>query len=417
MIRAYLDNNATTKPAAAVLEAMLPFLGDIYLNPSSAAGELLGATRVFRTALRAVAGLAGDAELADRFVLTSGASEANSWAVAGALETFGAGHLVTTAIEHPSILKALQAARPRGFELSVVNPDSDGVVRPEMLEAVLRDDTRYVSIMLANNETGAIQPLAELAQRIRARAPRAVIHTDATQAFGRIPLDLADTHSSVDLLSMSAHKFHGPKGVGALFVREGVQLRALIHGEQQEGMRGGTLNAAAAAGLGAAAALAARRLDAFQKVALLRDRFESRLIAGLPGAWINGLAAERLANTSSITIPGVRAAELVDELALRGVCISMGSACSAGSLAPSHVLLAMGLSHDDALSTIRVSLCVDTTDEELEVAIGSILEIVSAKVQGDPEFTQYPVPLGATRDSKVRDSRIGHGGLRKAPAA
>lgn len=380
MIRAYLDNNATTKPASAVVEAMMPYLTDLYLNPSSVAGKVHGADSAIPSAKRAIATLMGNVDLAPRFVLTSGASEANSWVFDAATRVTTPRHIVISAIEHPSVLAAARAAGDRGHRLDIVPVDQNGLVQLEALADWLMPETALVSIMLANNETGAIQPIERLTKMIRSRAPSAWIHSDMTQAVGKIPVDL-EALDEIDLVSLSAHKFHGPKGMGALFIRDGLTLEPLVHGEQEDGMRGGTLNAAAAAGLASSADIAGHRLSDMERVEAQRNTFESRLMSGLEGVSINAKAVRRLPNTSSITIDGVDANDLVDMLAIRGICIASGSACSAGSDAPSHVLTAMGLPFDRARSTIRISLSRETTDFEIELVLTELVERVVATRQ------------------------------------
>jgi cysteine desulfurase len=376
MIKAYLDNNATTKPASAVVSAMLPYLTDLYLNPSSIAGQVLGVDRAVPDAKRALAGLLGNVDLSARFVLTSGASEANSWVFAAAERVADRSHFVISAVEHSSVLSAGRAAVLGGHELDILPVDHNGLVQIDALDDVLRPDTTLVSIMLANNETGAIQAIGPLAKTIRKRAPSAWIHCDATQAVGKVPVDLDQTLWDVDLVSLSAHKFHGPKGIGALFIRDGVMLKPLVHGEQEDGLRGGTLNAAAAAGLATAADIAFHRLASMERVGALRNAFEDYLTSSLEGVSVNAKAVPRLPNTSSITIEGIDANQLVDTLALRGICIASGSACLAGSDAPSHVLTAMDLSYCQAKSTIRVSLSHETTDNEIDLALAELTESV-----------------------------------------
>lgn len=354
---AYLDNNATTAMAPEVLEAMLPFLRDQYLNPSSVAGELLGAARPLGAARRALARLLGDAGLAERFTLTSGASEANSWAVhAATVGRLGPSHLVSTAIEHPSLLAALEARRRRGDQVDLVKPTVDGVVEPDAFASALRPDTAFASFMFANNETGVVQPVAALVAAVRRVAPSALVHVDATQAVGKLPLDLDADFGAVDLVSLSAHKFHGPKGVGALYVRTGLRLEPLIHGSDGEGDRGGTPDPSRAAGMAAAACAALARTGAWDRVRVLRDGLEASILAMAPHARINGRGAARLPNTISVTIPGLDAGDAIAALAAEGVCVSGGSACSSGSPEPSHVLLAMGMSREHARSTLRLSL-------------------------------------------------------------
>ncbi|MGE4335464.1 MAG: cysteine desulfurase family protein [Pigmentiphaga sp.] len=373
MIRAYLDNNATTRPYDAVLKAQLLVQQELYLNASSLAGELLGAARPLAEARMAMLNLlGGDAE--DRLVLTSGASEANAWAVFGA--TSSGSHIVTTAVEHRSILAASEAARARGLTVALVGVDANGLISPDTLAASLRPDTQLVSIQLANNETGVIQPLGSLAAMIRKNAPGALIHCDATQAVARITIDLSDMLAEIDLLSFSAHKFHGPKGIGGLFIRDGVELTPLIAGEQEGGLRGGTSNAPGAAGLAVAARQAQANLKAMAAVAELRDELESRLLALYPGAQINGAGAPRLPNTSSVLFPGALAEDLVEALALQGICVATGSACTAGATAPSHVLTAMGLAPADARATLRFSLSVETQHQEIDLTLAALAPLL-----------------------------------------
>lgn len=373
MMKAYLDNNATTRPFPEVVEAMRPYWTDLYVNPSSVVGRMMGIDCAIDNAKRALGQLLGGVDLANCVHLTSGASEANSWALAGALEGCARAHIVVSAIEHPSLLAACDAARRAGHAVTPVTVTHEGVVDCVAFEAALEPETRIVSVMLANNETGAIQPLARLASILRAKAPQAILHCDATQAVGRVPVDLLEVLSEVDLLSLSAHKFHGPMGVGALFIRPGVTIAPLIHGGQERGLRGGTLNAGAAAGLAAACRIARERISEWPRQQARRDNFERALRQVIPAVSINAANASRLPNTSSITIPGLDAADLVDALALQGICIAMGSACSAGSDAPSHVLTAMGLSQAQARSTIRISISQETTQAELDTALSAIV--------------------------------------------
>ena len=246
-LRAYLDNNATARLAPEALAAMMPYLTDIYLNASSLAGELVGAARPLVNAERELARLFDAEDLADRFFLTSGASEANSWALQVGTANHAPGHLVSTAIEHPSLLNGLEAKAKQGWAISLARPHRNGQIEPSAVAALLRPDTALVSVMLANNETGVLQPVAEIAKLIRECCPSALFHVDATQAVGQIPLSLLGNLGDADLISISAHKFHGPKGCGALFAAESVGLPALVHGSQQNGHRGGTPDTVAAA--------------------------------------------------------------------------------------------------------------------------------------------------------------------------
>ncbi len=378
MIRAYLDNNATTRPAPSVIAAMRKYLEKLYLNPSSTAGRILqGHADPVVRAKRELGALLGSVDLAEGVVLTSGASEANSWAVFGATQSKLSGHIVMSAIEHPSLRRAVEAAAKRGFEVSIVPVDANGLVDEDAFRHALRAHTCLVSVMLANNETGVVQPVARLSRQVREICLEAMIHCDATPALGRIAVDLDGVLAEVDLLSLSGHKFHGPKGVGALFVRQGVQLPAMIHGEQEEGLRGGTFNTPAAAGIAEAARLLRERDLVPSSVGQLRDYLEVRLLSLVPNARVNGAGVQRLCNTSSVVLPGLDAAETVDRLAISGICVSTGSACSAGASAPSAVLLAMGLSYSDALSTLRFSLSHETTRAEIDASVDAIGALIS----------------------------------------
>ena len=374
-LRAYLDNNATTRLAPEALAAMTPYLTEVFLNPSSAAGELLGASRPIADARLALARLLGADGLEGRFLLTSGASEANSWALHAAVTDRPPGRLVSTAIEHPSLLAALEARRRAGWTVDLAGPDPEGVVRPDALAPLLRGDTALVSVMLANNETGVVQPLAALAEVVRTHTAGALLHVDATQAVGRLPVDLLGELREVDLLSLTAHKLHGPKGIGALFVRDGLEVTALIHGSQQDGRRGGTPDPAAAAGLAAAVDLARAGLSRMDDIERLRNLFERDLAARCPDLQVLGGSASRLPNTSAFTLPGLDADRAVEALALRGVVVASGSACTSGAPGPSHVLTAMGTPYAAARSTLRVSLSRETTRQEVDLAVCAIAEL------------------------------------------
>ncbi|HEX5184968.1 MAG TPA: cysteine desulfurase family protein [Allosphingosinicella sp.] len=378
-MRAYLDNNATTRLAPEALSAMTPFLTEIYLNPSSTAGELLGAARPLADARNSLARLLGAPELGHCFVLTSGASEANSWAVHAASFGRPPGHMVSTAIEHPSMISALEACRAAGWAVDLARPEQSGRVSPEAMAVLVRPETSFVSVQYANNETGVIQPVAEISAVIRDRCPQALFHVDATQALGRIPLSLDSALGMADLVSLSAHKFHGPKGIGALFVADCVRLSPLIHGGQEDGRRGGTPDVAAAAGLAAAASIALERLPRMEAVSRKRDRFEHKLAQQFGDVRILGSDADRLPNTSAFVLPGIDATAIVEALASRGVVIATGSACTSGSPSPSHVLLAMGVGYDEAKSALRVSLSHETNDEELDLALGELVRVCGGK--------------------------------------
>lgn len=399
-VRAYLDNNATTRLAPEALSAMTPYLTEIYLNPSSTAGELLGAARPIGEARHRLACLLGAPDLAQCFVLTSGASEANSWAVHSI--TFGRppGHIISTAIEHPSMMNALKACQASGWAVDLATPDRSGRVSPEAVAALVRPETSLVSVLYANNETGVIQPVREIGGMVRELCPQALFHVDATQAVGRIPVSLDGALSLADLISLSAHKFHGPKGIGALFVADGVRLAPLIHGSQEDGRRGGTPDVAAANGFAAAARLALERLPQMDLVSRKRNRFEHELAAHFSNVRILGLDADRLPNTSAFVLPGVDATAVVEALASQGVIIATGSACTSGSPSPSHVLLAMGLGYEEAKSALRVSLSHETTDEELDLAIRELVRVCG----GDPAPVEIPSDASGAQETPTPSS-------------
>jgi cysteine desulfurase len=363
----YLDNNATTRIAPEVKEAMLPFLDEAYGNPSSqnALGQraketLIAARRAVAEALHASP---------PEVVFTSGATESNHAAILGVLEYFGGKrrHIVASAVEHPSTLKLLQALEKQGVEVTLVPVDEHGMLDLATLDAAISHETALVSAMWANNETGVIFPVEEIAHL--ARLHGALFHTDAVQAVGRLPL--AWNNSAIDLLSFSGHKLHAPKGVGALLVRKGLSLPSLLHGSQERNRRGGTENMMGIAGLGSAMTL----LDTAQDIRLqsLRDQLEQRITAALPFARINSGRAPRIANTSNIAFGGLNGEALLLQLERAGVVASSGSACQSGGNRPSHVLGAMGLDGAQAQASLRFSLSRYTTSDEIGQAAATII--------------------------------------------
>ncbi len=366
-MRVYLDNNATTPIHPEVLALLTTTLQDVYGNPSSIHKEGQSARQTIEEAREAVSRLVGST--AREIVFTSGGSESNNAAILGAVSRTSGQHLVTTAIEHPSVLAPIRELERSGTEVSIISPRRDGAVDAEAVIDAIRPETSLVAVMLANNETGVVQPVAAIGRACRDRSVH--FHCDAVQAAGKIEFDVESL--GVDTLSLTAHKMHGPKGIGALYVRRGLTLAPLIAGGSQERRRrAGTENVPLAAAFGAAAALAAEpRVK--EQVRSLRDRLENELRAALADSiTVNGSAAPRLPNTSSITFHDVDAEGLVIALDLGGVAASSGSACSSGRVEPSGVLLAMGLTPDDARSTVRFSLSRFTTAEE----IGRLVELL-----------------------------------------
>ncbi len=372
VMRIYLDHNATTPLDPEVRNIMISYMDD-YGNPSSIYSEGKNARFAIESARRSVARLFNCT--ARRIVFTGGGSEANNLVLKGiAFANRGRkNHIITTAIEHPSVLMACKWLGKSGFQITYLKVDKTGRVSPEDLASSISEKTCLISIMTANNETGTIQPVAELADIAGRRG--VLFHTDATQAVSKIPLDVESP--GVDMLTMSGHKLYGPKGVGALFIRRGVVLEPVIHGGGQEsGLRAGTENVIGIVGLGKASELAVQRLPDMDRVRLLRDRLEKGIREIFPEAKLNGHRDDRLPNTLNMCLPGLRGESLVLALDQRGVSISSGSACRSGLPEPSHALLAMGLSDEEAHCSIRLSLGFGNTIEEIDRAISLFKEVI-----------------------------------------
>jgi len=379
----YLDYNATTPVAPAVLEAMLPFLGENFGNAGSVHSAGQRARAAVDAARESVAALIG--AKASEIVFTSGGTEADNLAIFGSLAgTVAASpkprkHVITTAIEHHAILHSCEELERQGIDVTVVpvgrGPESQGVVDPEDIRRALRPETVLITVMHANNELGTIQPIEEIA-RIAAEAG-VRFHCDAVQSAGKVPLDVK--RLGVDLLSISAHKFYGPKGVGALYVRTGTNLAPRFFGGHAErDRRPGTENVPGIIGIGKAAELARKLLaEDAARIAPLRDRLESTLLERIPSASVNGDRKHRVPNTTNISFPGAAGEALLIALDLQGVECSTGAACSSGSTEPSHVLTAAGLSRDDARASLRFSLGRPTTAAEIDRAI----EIIPGAVE------------------------------------
>lgn len=373
MNRIYLDHAATTPVDPAVAQVMQPYLDAVFGNPSAVYRDGQAARAGVEEARRQVAALL-KAEPASIF-FTSGGSESDNWAIKGtafALRARGR-HLITTAIEHPAVLGTCAFLERCGFEITYLPVDSVGLVDPKALKAAIQDDTILVSVMAANNEIGTVEPIAELAAVAHAAGVR--FHTDAVQACGNVSMDVRAL--DVDLLSLSGHKFYGPKGAGALYVRPGCKLEPLIHGgEQERGRRAGTENTAAIVGIGAAAKLAAADQAAgARREAALRDA----LIAGLtaiPGVRLTGHPERRLPGNASFCFDDLRSEALLTALDLAGIEASGGSACTAGSLSPSHVLTAIGVPENRARNALRLTLGRGTTAEQIEQTVTAVRRIV-----------------------------------------
>jgi cysteine desulfurase len=379
--RIYADHAATTPVRNEVIAAMLPYFGTFGFNPSSQHAEGRAARAALDEARATVAGLLGARPR--EIVFTGGGSEADTLAiVGGARAARGRGrHVVTAATEHHAVLHAMDVLRDEGFAVTVLGVNSGGLVDPDAFGAALRPDTVLASIMLANNELGTLGPVAKLAGIARDR--NVAFHCDAVQAPGRVPLDVGAL--GVDLLSLSAHKFYGPKGVGVLYVRSGTPLVPLVVGGGQEaGLRAGTENVAGIVGLARALALAVAELPAeTARLVKLRERFEAGLAAAIPGLRINGLGAPRLPNVSSVAFRGIDAATFLVRLDLDGLAVSAGSACAAGSSEPSHVIAAIGAPRWAELGTLRFSFGKLTSEQDVERLVSMLPEAVRS-VRVDP---------------------------------
>lgn len=374
----YLDNNATTKPFPEVVETMTTFMISRFWNASSAYGQLDGLEGVVESAKAAIRRLSGVGS-EDEVIFTSGATESNTWAVTeGARRAVGTGWVLSSEIEHPSVREALEHFQEQGLAVRLVPVTRDGAIDTRQLMGMVDSNLRFASLVFAHNETGVIQPLTEATSIIRERSPECLIHTDATQAIGKLPICFSDDLSEVDLISFSGHKFHGPKGIGGLIIRNGVLIEPLIiGGGQQNSLRSGTLNLPAIAGISAAADICWELLKKKQHESIrgIRNDFEQRLHSTFPNAIILGRQAPRLPNTSFFGIPGTDAYDLVLVLAAKGIAVSKGSACSAQSIHPSKTAELMGYGYNEASSLIRFSTSYYTTSEEVGRLILELREL------------------------------------------
>ena len=362
--RYYFDNNATTPVSPEVFLAMAPLMTAVFGNASSihqfgqeARGEL-------DRARRSVAAMLGAS--AEEIVFTGGGTEADNMAIFGA-----GGHVITTTVEHPAVLQAAQQLPSATF----VPVDSRGIVDPQAVRAAIRPDTTLISVMHANNELGVVQPVREIAEI--AHEAGVLFHSDGVQATGKLPVDVGEL--GVDLYSISAHKIYGPKGMGALYIRKGTELRPLLYGGPHERkMRAGTENVAGAAGFGRAAKWVIEQSGAeAARQSVLRDRLEQGILARVPGAHVNGAGAPRVGNTSNIRFDGIDSEPLLIALDLKGFAVSSGSACSSGATEPSHVLAAIGLTREQARSSVRFSLGRSNTVEQIDALIDAVVQVVS----------------------------------------
>lgn len=372
----YLDNNATTRTDPAVVEAMLPYFTEQFGNPSSAhefGSEVGVALKAARQKLQALLGTQYDHEV----IFTSGGTESDNAALLSALATQeGRDEIITTSVEHPAILTLVAyLEKTRGIKVHIIGVDAQGRLDIEAFKAALGPKTAIASVMWANNETGTIFPVAELAKL--AHAAGALFHTDAVQAVGKIPIDLKSTE--IDMLSLSGHKLHGPKGIGALYVRKGVKFKPLVQGGHQErGRRGGTENAPAIVGLGKAAELALAHMEDEQtRVRALRDRLEQGVVQQIGQCLVNGDIDNRLPNTSNIAFELLDGEAILLNMNRAGIAASSGSACTSGSTEPSHVLRAMNLPAKALHGVVRLSLSRENTDQDIDQVLQALPEIIN----------------------------------------
>ncbi len=382
--RIYLDNSSTTPVAPEVVAAMLPFLTEHFGNASSVHGFGQRARAAVEDARRQVADLIGAAPPSITFL--SGGTEANNLAIRGVMDACAkpGAHIITSSFEHPAVLAPVAALEAEGFRVTRLPVYEDGRVRIEDFENTMTDDTVLVTVMLANNEVGTLQPIAEIGQRVRAARERGqtiFLHTDAVQAVGKIPVSVDEL--GVDLLSISGHKLHAPKGIGALYVRKDVRLAPQqLGGHQERDRRAGTENVSGIVALGRAAALARAELpDVMPRLRELRDRLEDQLAERIPGCTVNGLRDQRLPHVSNLHFGPLDGDSLVIALDLQGIAVSTGSACSSGSTEPSAVLTAMGFSREHVKGSLRLSLGRDTTAEDIAYVADVLPRLVEKRLK------------------------------------
>ena len=384
--RIYVDNAATTKVAPEVVEAMLPYFTENYGNPSSIYNEGRNARKAVENAREKVACAIG-AEPKEIYFTGSG-SEADNWAIRSTVRAYKdkGNHIITSAVEHHAVLHTCQDLEKQGYEVTYLPVDEYGMVSPDDVKNAIKDNTILISIMFANNEIGTIMPIAEIG-RI-AKEAGVLFHTDAVQAVGNVAINVKDMN--IDMLSLTAHKFHGPKGSGALFVRSGVKLTSFITGGAQERMRrAGTENVPGIVGLGKAIEMATVDIEAKQKkLSELRDTYIKKVLERVPYSRLNGHPTQRLAGNANISFEFIEGEGLLLSLDMKGISASSGSACTSGSLDPSHVLLAIGLKHEQAHGSLRTSFGEDNTLEDVDYMVDSIVEIVDRLRQMSPLYEE-----------------------------
>lgn len=385
--RIYLDNAATTKTAPEVVEAMLPYFTEHYGNPSSIYGFAAANKEVITGCREKIAGILG--AKTEEIYFTAGGSESDNWALVAAAEAYAAKgkHIITSRIEHHAILHTCEYLEKRGYEVTYLDVDEAGFIDLEQLRAAIREDTILISIMFANNEIGTIQPVEQIGQI--AHEHGVLFHTDGVQAFGQVPICVDEMH--IDMLSASGHKFNGPKGIGFLYIRKGVKIRSFIHGGAQERKRrAGTENVPGIVGIGAAAERAARTMEErTTREREVRDYMISRIEKEIPYCRLNGDRTMRLPNNVNFSFRFVEGESLLIRLDRKGICASSGSACTSGSLDPSHVLLAIGLPHEIAHGSLRMTLSEETTKEDADYVVDALKEIIQIQREMSPLYEDF----------------------------
>ena len=383
----YLDNAATTKTAPEVVDAMLPYFSEYYGNASTIYSLGAESKKAMDHARQTIADSLGAKP--EEIYFTAGGSESDNWALKATAEAYASKgkHIITTKIEHHAILHTCEYLEKRGFEITYLNVDRDGLISLDELKAAIRPDTILISVMFANNEIGTIEPIAEIGEI--AKEHGVLFHTDAVQAYAQVPINVDEMH--IDMLSASGHKLNGPKGIGFLYIRKGVKIRSFVHGGAQErSRRAGTENIPGIVGLGAAVERAMRIMDSkTQREIELRDYLIRRLENEIPHCWLNGHRTKRLPNNINFSFLFIEGESMLIMLDMKGICASSGSACTSGSLDPSHVLLAIGLKHEEAHGSLRLTLSEDSTKEEMDIVAEEVKKIVQRLRDMSPLYEDF----------------------------
>ncbi len=383
----YLDNAATTKVKREVMDAMLPYFSENYGNPSAIYTFAGQGKKAVDLAREQAAGLIGAKP--EEIYFTAGGSESDNWALKAAAEAYKekGKHIITSKIEHHALLHTCEYLEKQGFEITYLDVDSEGKISGEKLKAAIRPDTILISIMMANNEIGTIEDVAEIGKI--AREVGVPFHTDAVQSYGHIPIDVEEMN--IDMLSASGHKFYGPKGVGILYIKKGIKIRSFIHGGTQErNRRAGTLNVPGIVGFGKAAELAGNSMEKdVEKITALRDHLIQRVLSEIPYSRLNGHKTDRLPGNASFCFRFIEGESMLILLDQLGVCASSGSACTSGSLDPSHVLLALGLPHEIAHGSLRLTLSEETKMEEIDFVADELKKIIGRLRDMSPLYEDF----------------------------